>query len=349
MNRPRVIIADSDINYITPFESKFIEEYADLIDLEVITDETYLKELFLVPQRLLLLVISENMYDESFLKHEIDHIFLLTEDPADGEDQSSPVKRIFKYTSIRNIFSYIAAVCFRETGEQTSGAKYMKTIAICAGKGGMGKTTVAFGISDYLTRCYDKRVLYLNTAELQTFQAYMNNTAPITDADAYFKLQNEPKSAYRNLKPYIRKNSFYYLPPFRAPMSSLGMDDSVYVEFVKGARESLEYDYIIIDTDTGFSGKLIDILDLSDRVIFVTEQNYAAAFATNRMAENIGGITEDKYLFVCNKYDDSKPNCLVAQTPSLKFSVIAYLPFAPDAGNNFSEIDGIDKLTYYIM
>ena len=41
MASPRIIIADSDINYIAPIHLKFVEEFFDKIQLEVITDKDY--------------------------------------------------------------------------------------------------------------------------------------------------------------------------------------------------------------------------------------------------------------------------------------------------------------------
>ena len=41
MEKPRVIIADTDINYIVPLQLKFIRDYFDKIDLEIITDKEF--------------------------------------------------------------------------------------------------------------------------------------------------------------------------------------------------------------------------------------------------------------------------------------------------------------------
>ena len=46
MSRPRVIIADMDIEYLIPLQLKFVKEFFDRIDLEVITDREYFEELF---------------------------------------------------------------------------------------------------------------------------------------------------------------------------------------------------------------------------------------------------------------------------------------------------------------
>ena len=48
MASPRIIIADRDINYIAPIQLKFIEEFFDKIQLEVITDEDYYDQYFYI-------------------------------------------------------------------------------------------------------------------------------------------------------------------------------------------------------------------------------------------------------------------------------------------------------------
>lgn len=41
MGKPRIIIADADVNYILPLQLKFAEEFLDEIDLEIISDPSY--------------------------------------------------------------------------------------------------------------------------------------------------------------------------------------------------------------------------------------------------------------------------------------------------------------------
>ena len=38
MSKPKIIIADTDISYIIPLQQKFIEEYFEKIDLEIISE-----------------------------------------------------------------------------------------------------------------------------------------------------------------------------------------------------------------------------------------------------------------------------------------------------------------------
>ena len=46
MKKPVVVLADTDIKIITPLELRFLEEYDDKIDLQVITDREYFDEYF---------------------------------------------------------------------------------------------------------------------------------------------------------------------------------------------------------------------------------------------------------------------------------------------------------------
>ena len=47
--KPRLIIADTDINYIIPLQAKFAEEFPGEIDLEIITEPAYFEQAFRKP------------------------------------------------------------------------------------------------------------------------------------------------------------------------------------------------------------------------------------------------------------------------------------------------------------
>ena len=79
MSRPRVIIADEDRGYIIPLQLKFVKEYFNQIDLEIITDRQYFLELFSTPQKAEILILSDELYDSSLQKHNIGYIFVMSD------------------------------------------------------------------------------------------------------------------------------------------------------------------------------------------------------------------------------------------------------------------------------
>ena len=46
MAKPRIIIADTDVNYIIPLQLKFVEDFFEMVDVEIITTEEYFETLF---------------------------------------------------------------------------------------------------------------------------------------------------------------------------------------------------------------------------------------------------------------------------------------------------------------
>lgn len=107
MSKARIIIADTDEKYIIPLQIKFIADYFDKVDLEIITDENYFEELFSTPQKVDILVVSENLYNINLQRHNISHTFILTEQSDKEQMVDLAIIYLFKYTSINDIYNKI--------------------------------------------------------------------------------------------------------------------------------------------------------------------------------------------------------------------------------------------------
>ena len=137
MPKARVIVADTDINYIIPLQLKFAEEFFDAIDLEIISDRSYFEELFASPQKADILVVSEELYDTSLQRHNISNIFLMTEQYEENQTAELNVNRIFKYTSIKEIFNEIIGKSASELKIQKENQK-PKIVLVYSACGGTG-------------------------------------------------------------------------------------------------------------------------------------------------------------------------------------------------------------------
>ena len=147
MAKPRIIIADTDVNYIIPLQLKFVEDFFEKVDLEIITDETYFEELFSTPQQIDILITSEELYTQSLLRHNITHVFLMTENQEEDLTSALNVNCIFKYTSIKEIFNEIIGKSEELFDVKQSSKKETEIILFYSANGGVGKTTVAMGVS----------------------------------------------------------------------------------------------------------------------------------------------------------------------------------------------------------
>ena len=322
--RPRIIIADTDLQYILPLQLKFISDFFDQIDLEIITDEAYFETLFSTPQRVDILVLSENLYTESVHKHNIAHLFVMHEQQEEERTGQLNVNHIYKYTSTKEVFNEIVGKSADVLNIISKASKETQILLFYSAGGGVGKTTLAMGVSAALTKNY-KRVLYINAARLQIFQHMLKNPSPITATDLYAKLASASEDIYSEMKYVLRKESFGYVPPFKASMLSLGLPYSLYEKLALSAKKSGDYDFIVVDADVTFDEEKANLLNIADKVILVTNQTFSSVMATNILVNNINGITPDKYIFICNNFDKNENNALISQDISLKFSISEYV------------------------
>jgi len=352
MAKPRVILADPDERYIIPLQFKFVRDYFDKIELEAITDREYFDILFSKPQKAAVLIVSDELYSQALQRHDIAHVFVMMEQCTEGGIQAPGVEKLSKYTSVKEIFNEIVGKSAGALDIVDDGTRETQIVLVTAATGGTGKTTVAMGISACLAKNY-KRVLYINADRLQSFQFLLEEPAPIASQDIYRKLANPGENIYDDVKPVIRQELFSYLPPFRASLLSLGLDYSVFEKIALSAKRSGDYDFIVIDAESTFDENKTRLLDLSEKVILVTEQSAISVRATNVFLRNINGSVSDKYIFVCNKFERESANALISSNTPLKFAVNEYVEKF-DARElckceDWSQKSGIRNLSYLVL
>lgn len=351
MAKPRIIIADLDENYILFLQIKFIEKYFGKVDLEIITDREYFEELFENPQKAEILIISENLYDPSIQKHNISRIFLMTERYEVEETAELNLTKIFKYSSIKEIFNKILNKASEYLDIKNSGKKDPQIIVVTSATGGVGKTSIAMGMCSSLEKEY-KRALYINCDYLQNFSYLLNDKSYISNSKIYQKLIEEEDSIYKDIKPFIRNEGFYYIPPLKSSLISLGISPKIFEKIGLLAKKSGDYDYIIFDTDSIFDGRKVSLMNIADKVIIVTKQNRASVNGTNKLAKNIDGINNDKYIFICNDFITEKENILISQDMDMNFVVSEYIEhienFDSLKGSDYKDQTSIRKIIYLL-
>ncbi len=352
MGKPRVIIADTDPGYIIPLQLKFAEEFFDQIDLEIITDKSYFEQLFSLPQKASILIVSEDLFDRSLQRHTVDNIFLMMEHDEEECTAELNISRLYKYTSVKEIFGEILGKSADALNIAKSTRKDPQIIVVTSACGGTGKTTLGLGLGVCLTRNY-KRVLYINADRLQGFQYLLETHTPIYSSDVYVNLPNAGKNSYNEVKHVIRSEVFNYLPPFKAALMSVGLTYKTFSNIAQGARQSGDYDFVIVDADSTFDEDKAELFGIADKVVLVTRQNRASVFATNQLVCNIMGINPEKYVFVCNDFDKEQDNALISPNITLQFAVNEYIEhfgrYDQMKYSDYARDKGIQKTAFLIM
>lgn len=351
MYTPRVILADTDAAYIDKLQVKFITEYFDKIDLEIITDKAYFEDLFSKPQRVDILVVDQQLYDQSLSIHSIKNIFVLAENPG-AVELSPEVVPIHKYSNIRAIFEEIVGRAAAFLNVDSVETREPQIILVTSATGGTGKTTLAMGVAACIQASY-KRVLYINASRLQNFAYMLSNSGPITDNMIYGKLANASSNIYNEIKHVLRSEDFGYLPPFKAALMSMGVSFSVFGTIAQSAKASGDFDYIIIDAEATFDEDKTKLIDMANRIVVVTDQTRAAVEGLGGFCSNVAGAASDKFTFVCNRHDNTKENYLVKGEALGKYKVNDYISVFDDSSESLIEHlasnKEIQKLSYLLM
>lgn len=351
MGKPVVILADTDEKYLSPLELKFLEELNDTIELELITDEEYFNEHFSHPQNADVLVVSEELYSRDIQKHNIANIFVLTEQvDAEGTDDLI-INKLFKYTSIKEIYNQIISTSSGIIDSEIQKTKETLVVLVYSASGGVGKTTTALGISACLAQSY-KKVLYINAERINSFQHNLNNSTPMP-ASIYPELKNANVDLFNRIRHVIRNEKFDYLPPFSAAISSLNIDYSIYGEIVKSAKLTKEYDVILVDTDSVFDSEKAALITQANKVVMVVEQSKNSVHAMNMLLKNMSCNDNEKYYFVCNNFDAEKNNALVDSVNKPNFIVNEYIEHIENMDEvtitNLATKSDIQKVSFLVI
>ena len=111
---------------------------------------------------------------------------------------------------------------------------------------------------------------------------------------------------------------------------SIGLSKVFFNNFVEDAKKSNEFDYIIVDLESVYDESMIKFFDSSEKVVIITEQKHSSIEATNDLIANISMHGEDKYVFVCNKFDKEKDNALIDSKQKINFTISEYVDYIDD-------------------
>ena len=351
MAKPRIMIVDTDLNYIIPLQLKFVEEYFESVDLEIITDVDVFRKKFSTPQRANVLIIADSLYEPSLQRHNITNIYLMTEQEDNEQPDSLNVTKIYKYTNIKSIFSQITRSNLGST-EPSIHKDSSQLIMVTSASGGVGKTTIALSLCQCLSTI-GKKVLYINADYLQSFQYRLANRSPISDSNIYAQLADFNDSTYDNIRSVIRKEEYYYLPPFKTNIMSVGLEYSIYEKLAIAAKKSNEYDYVVVDAIHTFDEENASLMKIADKVIIITQQCKQTAFATELLVSNINGISAEKYILICNDFEQVKDNALLSAEFTSRFAVNEYIEHITNCErmtiDEIAKHGSIKKIAFLIM
>lgn len=346
MNKPFVVLADLDANYLVPLEDKLTEELYDQIELEIITDRAYFEEFFLTPRKIDTLIVSDSLYSQNLQRHNITDIFVLSED-HDEQQSVGNVTRIFKYSSTKEIFNQVVHKNKMILNVQFS-QKETQVIVVTSAIGGAGKTTISYALSQSIANNH-KRVLYISTDAIQSFIFFLQNKGTLPN-NVFSVFNNADEKLFEAVKPYLRHEGVTYLPPFGRSLSSIGLDYKAYNRFIEAAKSTKEYDYIVVDANMKFNEFDADLIQMANKVVVLVLQDGYSVLKTEFLVKNIDCRNSEKFVFVCNKFRRDVENLYVSSIIGQQFILTECIEelasYMCSNINTFMDLEGIRNLAY---
>ena len=349
MLKSTIILADPDERFLSPIEVKFLEELDENAELEVITDPDYFRQYFSSAKSAEVLVVSEEFYSTDLQKHNINSIFVLTENTEEGDTEELLINKIYKYTSPKDIYKQVAALSTLDSG--TKKIKETLVVLFYSASGGVGKSTIALGVSAWLAKSFNK-VLYINAQRMNSFQGHFNNVSTLPNS-IVGEFADTSGNLFGRISHVIRNEGFDYLPAFSMALPSIGLDFSVYAEIIKSAKATRKYDVIVVDTDVTFDKHKTDLITIADKVLIVLKQDRNSVYATNVLLKNISCNDNEKYYFVCNNFQEKEANALITAHNTNNIAINEYVKHFDSYDSmslaDFAKEPDIQKISYLIM
>lgn len=323
MDKKVIVLADTDEEYISVLEYHIVEMWGDSAQIEVITQPQYLDTYFGQAREIFLLIIHEELYinNEKIKKHNIHHLFLLSEDELLQNERTGEVfQYLYKYSSIRDLLLQIQKKV--RTTIAAENVSHTDVVLVYAVSGGVGKTICSLGICKALEDA-GKRVLYINTESLQDFAMYIDDVQWMSSGFGYLMTVNDSAVA-RNLSDAVGRCGFDYIKPFPKITLSYQITAKSYLFLMEQIRDSHRYDMIIVELPKDIDGQTMKFFDMADKVLIICDQSRQCAGKLDILTQSLT-IPTERYMFICNRFLEEDQNFLEDVYIIRQCSVSAYI------------------------
>lgn len=300
-----VVVIELDEDYLLPLEMKLAFAADEKVHFEFITEKGEYQKYFEKLRKIDVLVIDEKLFTEEISRHNIERIYILTEEAENEkteQEKRTSVIKLFKYS---NLNSLIGMILPDKWLNKNKGEIKGQIIVTCSPAGGTGCTTVSIGVAGFLAN-KQRKVLYINTQQIQYFQYYFDckDCLPITVAATIGQKNNQ----YDSLKQYIKQETFDYLPELPSTRSNLNIDVKMYDQLINQISDSQDYDFIVIDAGNDLNLGEWKMLERADKVLVITEQDEYSKYKLKCLQRFVGFSDQEKFILVYNRFQMNKEN-----------------------------------------
>lgn len=301
MEKAVIIIADKKGYYIDVLEEKFVSELGRKVEIEIITDDAYFSSYFSIPRNVEVLIVGEDFYCEALRRHNIQQIFLLTENRREGEPW---LTCLYRYGSIEEIYNEILGKSRELLLKKDEAEKKTQVIAFYSSIGGCGKTLLSMAAAKYLSS-QQKKIFYMSTENVQSFAYFLEQESGVP-REFYKGIRGIEENTFEIVERSIRKEGFFYLPPLKTSLESFQIGMEFWENLLDTCKENGDYDYIIVDIEAGYDMRKLNLLQQADKAVIVIMQDRLSVTKMEYLLNNLDMGNREKCFCVCNRYKEEQ-------------------------------------------
>lgn len=184
--------------------------------------------------------------------------------------------------------------------ENSNSSQQGKVVAVCSAKGGIGKTLISVNLAVALNKKNLNICIIDGDFQFGDVSVAMDLTPTFSIKDVVEEIDELNEDSISN---YLSKHSsgVMVLPaPERPEFADLITSESV-LKILNMLRE--QFDYIIVDSGAGIQGTTLDIMDISDEILIITNLEMTALKNTKLILETLNQLEMiEKTQLIINRY-----------------------------------------------
>ncbi|WP_373230186.1 hypothetical protein [Cohnella sp.] len=237
-------------------------------------------------------------------------------------------QEILQFQPLPGLLSSIKDALVSETVVIRKGCQ---VVTVFSASGGTGKTTVALNL---VRQAGERglRTFYLNMEALNSTSALFGKGEPDSLSRLLYTLQAHPEQWVGQFEQHCRHQPYLRTDFFDAPDhpgERLALTSELLARLLEGIRETGRYDLIMIDPDSGAGDWHRNLVELSDRVVWMAIDDTQSLMKADKLLRYWGAQLVDKMdkiMFVLNK---GQSGGMVNRWELPGISPTAFLPYIP--------------------
>ena len=259
MKKIRVVIADTDKNYIEHFTGCAQINYFEQMELSTFTVQDKLED-YLQKQECDVL-----LYTQEFKISEYRGVrFILSEEKEPGEIDGTAL--LCKYQKMERIYKLLLNAYAESKESYKLHLQNQKTgtriVTFISAAGGAGKSLCAAGFS-YIQAVSGKRVLYLSTETFPTTEEFFSAEGEITLSQVFFAIKRSKGNVPMKIESALQwdRCGVSFFRPGDNPLEVLEITSQDWEELLVQLIAMNRFDVIVVDTENSLSEQMRGIMN----------------------------------------------------------------------------------------